>query len=88
MIGTVTAYLVLAFIRIIDVKRFVDIGINWKKLIGNTIIIMLQVIITSVGSVGLGISASVLLMGVFLILNKEELVMAVNFALRRGQNHV
>lgn len=88
MIGTVTAYLVLAFIRIIDVKRFVDIGINWKKLIGNTIIIMLQVIITSVGSVGLGISASVLLMGVFLILNKEELVMAVNFALRRGQHHV
>ena len=83
MIGTVTAYLLLAYIRIIDVQRFVDIGVNWKKLICNTVIVILQTIVVSSASVVYGVICSAALLCVFLALNNQEIKTAWNMIIVR-----
>lgn len=75
MIGTITAYMLLAFIRIIDVKRFVNIGINWKCLIMNSVLLMIQAIILSLYSPRTGIIISILIVTIFLITNRTEFMM-------------
>ena len=75
MIGTVVAYIVLAFIRILDVMRFVNLGIDWNKLIFNSVLIMIQAVSTSLLSVNLGIAISILVIVVFLFINKQELIL-------------
>ena len=88
MIGTITAYLILAFVRIIDVKRFVDIGIDWKKLIGNSLILMTQTIITSLSRASVGMICSGILLCMFLTLNRAELMAVIMFVKRRVKKNV
>lgn len=72
MIGTIVAYLVLAFVRLLDVKRFVNIGINWKKLIINSILLVAQAIIVSFASPWVGFGISVMIIIGFLVINRED----------------
>lgn len=72
MIGTITAYLLLAIIRIVDVKRFVNVGFNWRMLILNSVLLVLQAIIVSLCSPRMGIIASVTIVAIFLCINKAE----------------
>lgn len=83
MIGTVTAYLLLAYIRIIDVRRFVDIGINWKKLISNTIIVLSQTIVVSFAPAVYGVICSIALLCVFLAINNQEIKTAFSLIVSR-----
>lgn len=83
MVGTVTAYIVLAFVRIIDIKRFIDIDINWKKLIGNSMILMVQATIISITDYQIGIGSSIFFMSLFLAINQEELLTAITIIKKR-----
>lgn len=88
MIGTIVAYCLLAFIRIIDVKRFVNIGINWQKLIGNSVILVIQSIIVSLSDFWVGFICSVFLLAIFLIINRSELIQAKNLIKHGGKSDV
>lgn len=88
MIGTVTAYTILAFVRIVDVKRFVDIGIDWKKLIGNATLLLSQSILMSVLEYRVGAVISVGILCAFLLLNRTELTQMIQFVLQRRKKHV
>lgn len=88
MIGTITAYTTLAFVRIIDVRRFVDISIEWKKLIGNSVLLLAQSIFVSVVEYRIGIVLSICTLGVFLLLNQTELTQIIRFIIIRRKKHV
>lgn len=47
VIGTVSAYIILALMRIIDVSRYVHINIDSRRLISNCVIIIIQGILVS-----------------------------------------
>lgn len=47
LIGTVAAYMVIAYIRMIDVLRFIRFNPNWKVFISNSIIVLAQAIAVS-----------------------------------------
>lgn len=49
VIGTMAAYVFLALSRMIDVGRFIDITINYKRFIANCSIIIIQGILVSIG---------------------------------------
>lgn len=72
MIGTVVAYLILAIIRIIDVERFVKIGIDWRKLIINFSLIIVQAVVVSLADFVVGIILSVSIMCLFILANKAD----------------
>lgn len=72
MIGTVVAYLILAIIRIIDVERFVKIGIDWRKLIINFSLIIVQAVVVSLADFVVGIILSVIIMCLFILANKAD----------------
>lgn len=72
MIGTVVAYIVLAFVRIIDVGRFVDIGIDWKKLLLNSALLMTQSVLVSVSNAIAGAVVSLVIIFTFCVLNRTE----------------
>lgn len=74
MIGTITAYFILAFIRMIDVKRFVNIGIDWKKLITNSALLIVQTIIVSLSRPWIGIMSSTIIVVLFLLINRAEVL--------------
>ena len=88
MIGTVTAYIVLTFVRLIDVKRYVNIGIEWEKLIINSILIMIQAIVMSVASVSIGVVTSAITVVMFIGVNRKEIVQAVMLFKRGGKKNV
>ena len=75
MIGTITAYFLLAAIRIIDIKRFVDIGIKWKKMIINSTLLISQAVIVSLCSPWLGILLSFIILTIFFVCNRIEFMM-------------
>ena len=47
VIGTLTAYFTIAFVRLFDVRRFVQIDICWRTFLSNILIILLQAIFVS-----------------------------------------
>ena len=69
MIGTISAYILLAFVRLVDIKRFVNIGVNWRKLISNSVLLIVQAVTVSLNTPLIGIAFSVAILVVFLILN-------------------
>lgn len=73
MIGTIVAYTVLAFIRIIDIKRYVNIEIEWRKLIINSVLMICQAVAVSLCSVIIGFSVSICCLIVFVVTNRGEL---------------
>ena len=88
MIGTIVAYCVLAFVRIIDVKRFVNIGVDWKKLVLNSVILVVQAIVVSLVGFGVGFICSIVLLLLFLFVNKNEVIQAVNLIKHGGKLNV
>ena len=85
MIGTLVAYIVLAFIRIIDVKRYVDINIKCQKLIFNSCLILSQAVIVSGMDVSIGFLASAVVAVLFIVNNKREIVQVLHI-IERGKN--
>ncbi len=85
MIGTIVAYIVLAFVRIIDIRRFVDIQIKWDKLIPNSFLLLLQTIVVSFSSFKIGFVISVIVLLAFLLLNREELLWIKTQLRKRGK---
>ena len=84
MIGTITSYFILAFIRLIDVKRFVNIGINWKQLILNSVLLVFQAVVVSLNTPMVGITSSLAIFATFIILNRTKwLAMFERLKLRR-----
>ena len=47
VIGTLVAYITIAFFRLFDVKRFVQIDIKWKTFVPTALILLLQAIAVS-----------------------------------------
>ncbi len=47
VIGTVVSYIAVAFVRLMDVKRFVNITVDWKTLIPTCLIIIVQAVFVS-----------------------------------------
>ena len=48
VLGTMISYLLIAVIRIVDVRRFIKFKINWIVLVLNTIIILAQAILVTI----------------------------------------
>ena len=88
MIGTIVAYVILAFVRIIDVKRFVEISIDWKKLISNSCILILQTVIVSISSVRTGFLASGITIILFIMLNRKDFISIMEKLNRRRNSSV
>ena len=47
MIGTLIAYITIAFFRLFDVKRFVAIDIKWQTFLPTILILVLQAVAVS-----------------------------------------
>ena len=71
VIGTVIAYIVLAFVRIFDVIRFVEIDIKWRSFILTMFIIITQAILVSMNFYI--ILTSIVSIFLYLIINANEL---------------
>ena len=78
IIGTVSAYLVLSFYRMIDVLRFIKFNPNWKLFIANIIIVLLQSTLVSLNYHI--IFTSVISLLLFIILNRNTVINIVFFA--------
>lgn len=72
MIGTIVAYVTLAFVRLIDVRRLVGMAIDMRKLVCNTGLIVAQVVVVSVSSVIIGVLYSSVTLLAFLFVNRKE----------------
>ncbi len=58
VIGTVAAYVMIAFLRMFDILRYIKLKIAWDKLIINSIIILTQAILVSLDIYGYIISVA------------------------------
>lgn len=73
IIGTLVSYYVLALVRIVDIKRYIDLYIEWKTIISNTIIVLVQAIFVSVLSPIMGIALSMICLALYLFINRSYL---------------
>lgn len=71
LIGTVVAYLVLAYFRMIDVLRFVKFNPRWKTFVGNSVIVLVQAVLVSLDYHTSVVSGVAVL--VFLVVNMKTL---------------
>ena len=88
IIGTLVAYIILAFVRIIDVKRYVNIGINWRKLLTNSFLILAQAIVMALTSYVVGAICSAIAISIFFIVNKREVIRFAQYIKHRRKNNV
>lgn len=87
IIGTVIAYVVLAFVRLLDIKRFVNIQIDWKKIVFNVVIATLQALVVSFAGIWTGIIFSVTAFMMFLIVNRNEVIFLLTIIQNRGKQN-
>ena len=73
MIGTVTAYALLAFVRLYDLKKYIAFDIDWNRLTINSILLLIQSIVVSSVSVAIGIIVSIIVLIAFMLINHNEL---------------
>ena len=85
IIGTVIAYVVLAFVRLIDIKRFVNIQINWRKIMLNAGIAITQALLVSFTETWTGIVCSMFAFMMFLIVNRDVIVFLLTAIKNRGK---
>ncbi len=71
VVGTLVAYIAIAFIRLFDVKRCITIHINWKSFIATCLIIIVHAILVSL-DIYICI-VSIIAMLLFLICNYNEI---------------
>ena len=75
LVGTVLSYFLIAHIRMADVRRYVNLQINWRKYIINVILLMVQAIIISLDYHIVG--AAVTSIVIFVINNSEEIFLLI-----------
>lgn len=76
IIGTVTAYALLAFYRMIDVLRYIKFDPKWKQFLTNVAIVILQAVLVSL-DINIPV-VSVIAVLAFAAVNRRELVKFVN----------
>lgn len=76
VIGTVVSYIVVAFVRMIDIRRFVNIKINFIKFLLNCLIILSQGIIVSLNIHIL--LFSIISIVLFIFINYKTIVSVIN----------
>ena len=69
IIGTVTAYIILAFFRMIDVLRYIKFDPKWRTFIINIVIVLAQAILVSQDFHI--VIVSVVAMGLFVAINRK-----------------
>lgn len=80
IIGTVTAYCVLAFYRMIDVLRFIKFNPKWKTFLINCLIVLTQAILTSFDFHI--VTVSLISIGLFVIVNRSTILKIVRTSLK------
>ena len=81
IIGTVVSYIVIAHVRMIDMRRIVDIAINYRIYVINCILLLLQAILVSLDWHGLIVSIVTIIL--FAIVNMREIKILLSVTLRR-----
>ena len=81
VIGTVVAYFFVAIYRMIDVRRYIHIKIDWKNFTINHIIIVLQAVFVSMDLYGYAFSLVAIVF--FAISNQDNLKLVRNIMLKR-----
>jgi len=71
VIGTVVAYFVLAFYRMVDVLKYVEFNPKWKELLINVTIVLIQAILISLDFYILIVS--IISIAVFMIVNRNTI---------------
>lgn len=82
VVGTAMSYMFLAFFRIIDVKRFINIKINFLRLVINCLVLFAHAILITVEYNVLMVSAIAL--GVYIILNINAVIPILRRIIKRG----
>ncbi len=77
MIGTLVAYIVLAYVRLVDVGRYVNVGVNRRKLITNSVLLVSQTIVVSLAQAVIGVVFSFVVLLAFVVVNRQELLRAI-----------
>ena len=85
IIGTLVSYMILAYIRLIDIKRFVALDVKWRKIVFNSILVIVQAIIISFSSMQVGIIASILAVIFFVWVNRSEITRIQYIAMKKGK---
>lgn len=85
-IGTATAYIVIAVVRVFDIGRMIDIKVNIVKTIANSLIIIIHAVLVSLNI--LTGMASLLAITLFFVINRDEAAFAIaktKSLLKRGK---
>lgn len=85
IIGTIASYMILAYIRLIDIKRFVALDVKWKKLVFNSVLVIVQAVTISLSGVQVCIIASVLAAIFFAWANRSEMIEIKYCAMKKGK---
>lgn len=85
IIGTVAAYFVIALIRTLDVKRYINYSICWWRLICNTFILLAQSIFVSI-SINVYIVSSIAL-ALFVLVNLKPIILFVKKLFKRNKKN-
>ena len=80
IIGTVTAYIILAFFRMIDVLRYIKFDPKWRTFIINIVIVLAQAILVSQDFHI--VIVSVVAMGLFVATNRKVIMKIIRTSLR------
>ena len=84
MVGTVVSYVLLAFIRMADIRRFVPIQFAWDKLAINTALVLGQAAAVSFLTPAQGYFLSGMAFLLFAVINADELRQMKDRILKRG----
>ena len=80
IIGTVTAYIILALYRMVDVLKFIKFDPKWERFICNSVIVMTQAILVSLNFHVLIVSIIALI--IFIIVNRSTIIKMSNTSVR------
>lgn len=84
VLGTVSAYVLIAVLRLADVHRFIKINYNIKRLVFLSVISLAQAIL--VGLDIYGTATSIVCILLFLLVARKDLVKIINLVLHRDKN--
>ena len=74
-IGTLVAYIVMAFVRMVDVGRFINIQINWTRFLAVCMLTVIQAVFVTLDLGGYIVSTVALI--AFIIINRDLVVVTV-----------
>ena len=80
IIGTTTAYIILAFYRMIDVLRYIKFDPKWRIFIINIVIVLAQAILVSIEFHI--VIVSILALGLFIAVNRKVIMKILSTSLR------